>query len=331
MYSRKTKAFMASFIIGHLLIFSLTGCEDFSEWDAKHPSTGWPETDRIETDYHTQSFAEWEEEHSSTGWSEPDRIETDYQGPSLADYVNSGVEEAKNNGLYTESDYEPPKVYGQGDSVSEDSEWNDLVGHEDFLAYLANLEYDGKPYVEVKHDGDCFSPAELKMTYAVEEYSDLDELGRVGVAFASLDESLMPAEGEERGDISSVKPTGWIQAKYDGISNGGWLYNRCHLIAWSLAGENANEKNLMTGTRSFNVDGMLPFEMEALGYVDDNPDNHLLYRATPVYDGDGLLAKGLLLEAYSIEDDGELAFCVYIFNVQPGIEIDYNTGKSSEQ
>ena len=196
---------------------------------------------------------------------------------------------------------------------------------DDIMEYLTELEYEGDPYVYINDDIPYFTDKDLKLTYAFEEYSNLDDLGRTGQAFASLNESLMP-KGEERGDISSVKPTGWVQNKYDSISDGGWLYNRCHLIAWSLAGENDNKLNLMTGTRYFNVEGMLPFEMQALEYIGENPDNHLLYRATPVYDDDDLLAKGLLLEAYSIEDEGELQFCVFLFNVQPGISIDYSTG-----
>lgn len=195
------------------------------------------------------------------------------------------------------------------------------------LEYLADLEYGGRPYTVINDNVPYFTNEDLILTDAFESYSSLDVLGRAQQAFASLDESLMPAEGEERGDISSIKPAGWQQAEY-GFIGGGWLYNRCHLIAWALAGENDNEKNLMTGTRYFNVEGMLPFEMQVLEYVDKNPDNHVLYRATPVYDGDGLLAKGLLLEAHSIEDGGELEFCAFLYNVQPGVAIDYRTGKN---
>lgn len=199
---------------------------------------------------------------------------------------------------------------------------------EDLLIYLADQEYDEKPFIYVWDNEPDFTDEDLERTSAFESYSELDELGRVGVAFASLDESLAPKTGEKRGDISFIKPSGWKQAKYDGIDNGGWLYNRCHLIAWSLAGENANERNLMTGTRYFNTEGMLPFETQVLRYIDKNSENHVLYRATPVYDGDDLLAEGLLLEAWSIEDNGELHFCVYIFNVQPGIAICYGNGDS---
>ena len=136
---------------------------------------------------------------------------------------------------------------------------------------------------------------------------------------------------EERGTIGNIKPSGWNQAKYEGVidSKPPYLYNRCHLIAYCLTAENANEKNLITGTRYMNVEGMLPFEEQVAKYLDQN-DNHVLYRVTPVFDGDNLVASGVLLEAYSVEDNGEgVCFCVYCYNVQPGIEIDYKTGESS--
>lgn len=218
---------------------------------------------------------------------------------------------------------------------AENQEQHEFIGSEHgplsqdtMVPWLLKQKYEGEPYIDVHVYEDCFTHDELKMDWPVEYYSELDELGRVGFAFACLDESLMPDEGAERGDISSVYPTGWEQAKYEGIDSGGWLYNRCHLIAWALAGEDANERNLMTGTRYFNVEGMLPFEKQVMEYIDGNPENHVLYRATPIYDGDCLLADGLLLEARSVEDAGKLHFCVYIFNVQPGVKLDYETGKS---
>ena len=135
----------------------------------------------------------------------------------------------------------------------------------------------------------------------------------------------MPKDGEERESISNVKPTGWKQAKYDGE----YLYNRCHLIGYQLSNENANEKNLITGTRYFNVEGMLPFENQVADYLHQNPQNHVLYRITPVFEGNNMLAKGVEMEAYSIEDKGEgICFHVFVYNVQPGIEIDYATGES---
>ena len=134
----------------------------------------------------------------------------------------------------------------------------------------------------------------------------------------------MPRKGEERGDISSVRPTGWRQAKF----NGEYLYNRCHLIAYSLSDENANKQNLITGTRYFNVEGMLPIERLVLDYINKNKNNHVLYRVTPVFKGKNLLASGVEMEGYSVEDNGEgLSFNVFIYNVQPGANIDYATGK----
>ena len=160
-------------------------------------------------------------------------------------------------------------------------------------------------------------------TNSFESYSDLDALGRCGVAYACVGSDLMPTEDRE--SISSVKPSGWINVEYDGQ----YLYNRCHLIGFQLTGENANEKNLITGTRYMNVDGMLPFENMVADYVKET-DNHVLYRVTPVFEGDNLVASGVLMEAYSVEDSGEgVTFCVYAYNVQPGITIDYATGASA--
>ncbi len=186
--------------------------------------------------------------------------------------------------------------------------------------------YSGEPYVVIADNVPDFTDEEKQMS-GFEDYAPLDDLGRCGVAFASIDESTMP--NEERGSISSVKPSGWHSVKYKGIS-GGSLYNRCHLIGWQLAGENANELNLITGTRYMNVDGMLPFENMVADYVKET-GNHVLYRVTPIYDGDDLVARGVQMEAYSVEDEGEgIMFHVYCYNVQPGIEIDYATGDSWE-
>lgn len=160
---------------------------------------------------------------------------------------------------------------------------------------------------------------------AYETYSDLDNLGRCGVAESLIGPEIMPTE--ERGQIGSIKPTGWHTVKYAGI-DGNYLYNRCHLIAYCLTGENANDKNLITGTRFMNTKGMLPFETKVLNYI-KSTDNHVLYRATPIFENDNLVANGVLLEALSIEDDGEgIKFCVFCPNVQPGVTIDYSTGKS---
>ncbi len=187
--------------------------------------------------------------------------------------------------------------------------------------------YDGStPYAVVNDNNPYFTDEEMTAD-SFEFYSDLDGLGRCGPATASIGQDLMPTE--ERGDISSVHPTGWHSTNYD-IVSGESLYNRCHLIAFELAGENANEKNLITGTRYFNVDGMLPFENMVADYVKET-GNHVMYRVTPVFEGDNLVADGVLMEAKSVEDQGEgILYCVFCYNVQPGISIDYATGDSWE-
>lgn len=163
-------------------------------------------------------------------------------------------------------------------------------------------------------------------TEAFETYSELDSLGRCGVAYANICQELMPTE--ERESISEVKPSGWINKDYGDLVDGGYLYNRCHLIGFQLAGENANEQNLITGTRYMNIEGMLPFENMVADYVDET-DNHVLYRVTPIYDGDDLVASGVQMEGYSVEDNGEgICFNIYAYNAQPGIAIDYATGES---
>ncbi len=188
--------------------------------------------------------------------------------------------------------------------------------------------YSGNAFVVLNENVPNFSADELKST-GYETYSDLDSLGRTRTAIASVGRDTMPKENEERGSISSIKPTGWVQAKYSGIS-GGWLYNRCHLIGWQLSAENANKKNLLTGTRHFNVDGMLTFENMVADYIKET-GNHVAYRITPIYDGDNLLASGVQMEAYSVEDKGEgICFNVYCYNVQPGIVINYATGESAD-
>ena len=159
-----------------------------------------------------------------------------------------------------------------------------------------------------------------------EKYSQLDEKGRCGVAYANICKEIMPPDGDERGDISSIKPTGWNQKKYDGA----YLYNRCHLIGYQLSDEDANKLNLITGTRYFNVSGMLPFENKVADYIKSSNKNvHVLYRVTPIFKDDNLLASGVEIEAYSVEDNGKgICFNVYVYNIQPGINIDYKTGES---
>ena len=180
------------------------------------------------------------------------------------------------------------------------------------------------PYAEINGNQPFFSDEE-KTSESFESYSDLDHLGRCGTAYACIGQDLMPTEDRE--SISHIKPTGWQTAEYDFV-DGKYLYNRCHLIGFQLAGENANEKNLITGTRYMNVEGMLPFENMTADYIKET-GNHVLYRVTPIFKEDELVARGVQMEAWSIEDDGNgICFNVYVYNSQPDVAIDYQTGES---
>lgn len=184
--------------------------------------------------------------------------------------------------------------------------------------------YSGSPYVEINGNIPDFSESDYS-TEAFESYSELDSLGRCGVCFANIGIELMPTQ--ERDAIGQVKPTGWQLVKYDCV-DGKYLYNRCHLIGYQLSGENANEKNLITGTRYMNVEGMLPFENMVADYV-KSTGNHVLYRVTPIFDGNNLVASGVQMEAKSVEDEGAgISFHVYVYNCQPGVAIDYANGLS---
>lgn len=187
-------------------------------------------------------------------------------------------------------------------------------------------EYSGQIYIKINNGKPYFSEKDYT-TKSFEKYSQLDDKGRCGVAYANIGKEIMPPDGDKRGDISRIKPTGWKQKKY----NGEYLYNRCHLIGHQLSDEDANELNLITGTRYFNVNGMLPFENKVADYIQKHKNNHVLYRVTPIFKGDNLIASGVQIEAYSLEDKGkEICFNVYVYNVQPGVNIDYKTGESSE-
>jgi DNA-entry nuclease len=186
-------------------------------------------------------------------------------------------------------------------------------------------DYSGDPYYVINDNQPSFAEGDYT-TSSFESYSNLDELGRCGVAFANIGMDLMPTE--ERGSIGQVKPSGWQTVKYDNV-DGKYLYNRCHLIGYQLTGENANKQNLITGTRYMNVVGMLPFENMVADYIKET-NNHVLYRVTPVFNGDDLVVRGVQMEAVSVEDNSEgICFNVFVYNVQPGIIIDYATGKSS--
>lgn len=190
---------------------------------------------------------------------------------------------------------------------------------------LSNLPaYSGEAYVELNGNVPNFDKSDMT-TKAFEKYSEIDELGRCGVAYANVCEETMPTE--KRGNIGMIKPSGWHTVKYDNV-DGKYLYNRCHLIGYQLTAENANEKNLITGTRYLNIEGMLPFENTVADYVEET-DNHVLYRVTPIFKGKDLLASGVQMEAYSVEDKGKgVSFNVYCYNIQPNIDIDYSNGDS---
>lgn len=198
----------------------------------------------------------------------------------------------------------------------------DTDSKESYASVAEVPEYEGEPYVILDGNEPSFTEEEMTTT-AYEEYSPLDRYGRCGTAEACVGEELMP--DEKRGDISSVKPTGWQSARYENVE-GGSLYNRCHLIAYQLSGENANEENLITGTRYMNTEGMLPFENLVAEYVHET-DHHVMYRVTPVFENDNLVASGVQMEAESVEDNGKgVKFNVYVYNIQPDIVIDYETG-----
>lgn len=221
---------------------------------------------------------------------------------------------------------------GGGRAPSGDNSVSDTVpsgaeigaGAEVYVDLAAISAYSGEPYAVVNGNIPYFTESDLT-TESFEYYSDLDDLGRCGTAYSSVGTELMPTE--KRGSISKVKPSGWQVSKYDFV-DGKYLYNRCHLIGYQLTAENANEKNLITGTRYLNVDGMLPFENLVADYVKET-GNHVLYRVTPVFEDENLVASGVLMEAESVEDAGDgVEYCVYVYNVQPGVEIDYATGEN---
>ena len=220
------------------------------------------------------------------------------------------------------ADEDSSGALGSKDKV--DGPQEDLVNNNSYVSLDAIPAYDGKAYVAINNNEPFFTDSDMTTT-AFENYSDLDSLGRCGVAYANICKDIMPTE--ERGKIGMIKPSGWHTVKYDVIKDR-YLYNRCHLIGYQLAGENANPKNLITGTRYLNVEGMLPFENLVADYV-NNTGNHVLYRVTPMFSGSNLVANGVLIEAKSVEDNGGgILFNVYCYNVQPGVGINYENGDS---
>ncbi len=216
-----------------------------------------------------------------------------------------------------------------GCSAGENNFFNDLditaQSASDYVNYdLSNIpDYDGKAYVELNGNVPEFSKSEKTYFESFEEYGKLDSLGRCTYAVSCIGKDLMPTE--KRGSIGSVKPSGWHISKYDFV-DGKYLYNRCHLIGYQLTAENANERNLITGTRYLNVEGMLPFENDVADYIEIT-NNHVYYKVTPIFEGNNLVANGVQMQAYSVEDNGQgISFNVYCYNVQPGVAIDYATG-----
>jgi len=234
----------------------------------------------------------------------------------------SGTEAAGYSAGAVGADEDSSGALGSKDKV--DGPQENLVNNNSYVSLDAIPAYDGKAYVAVNNNEPFFTDSDMTTT-AFENYSDLDSLGRCGVAYANICKDIMPTE--ERGKIGMIKPSGWHTMKYDVIKDR-YLYNRCHLIGYQLAGENANPKNLITGTRYLNVEGMLPFENLVADYV-NNTGNHVLYRVTPMFSGSNLVANGVLIEAKSVEDNGGgILFNVYCYNVQPGVGINYENGDS---
>ena len=214
-----------------------------------------------------------------------------------------------------------------------DNDKKNVTQKENTIIDLSTIpEYTSSPYVELNNNIPYFSEEDFT-TEPFEKCSEWDELGRSGIAYANVCKETMPKEGEERGEIGNIKDlSGWVQKRYDNLIKDKYLYNRCHLIGWQLSGENDNKKNLITGTRYLNTEGMLYFENLVADYIKVNENNHVLYRVTPIFEGDNKLASGVQMEAWSVEDNGKgIHFNVYCYNVQPGIVIDYATGESYEK
>lgn len=238
----------------------------------------------------------------------------------------SGCQAPDNNGNQSNGGDVSGGGNDSGDGNSGDNNSGDSTDDGEIFDLSSIPAYSGTPYVNLNGGVPEFKANEIT-TESYEFFSNLDSLGRCGYVMACIGLDLMPTE--DRGSIGQVKPSGWHTVKYDCV-DGKYLYNRCHLIGFQLTGENANTKNLITGTRYFNVDGMLPFEDMVADYVKET-ENHVMYRVTPIFSGSNLVANGVVIEAYSVEDSGEgISFNVYIYNVQPGIVIDYKTGLSYE-
>ena len=243
---------------------------------------------------------------------------------------NSGTGTNTGNGGSGTSGTTPPTTLGNGVIYNSKTGKYDVVYTDIQVNAYGGFTvpaYSGQKYYVINNNNPFFTSSEI-VTTSYERYDSLDSLGRVTLAMGCLGKDLMPTV--DRGDISEVKPTGWNQANYSGVVKGGYLYNRCHLIAHQLTGEDANRQNLMTGTRYMN-ETMIPFENQIADYIKET-NNHVMYRITPVFTGNNLLADGVILEAYSVEDNGDddgISICVFIYNVQPDVVLDYKTGASA--
>lgn len=248
-----------------------------------------------------------------------------FAGCNLTDILDKTPDSDKTE--QAADDKPSPTENENGGSATEGSTGGNASYDEDPICKLLGIPYfSGSPYAEVNGNVPSFTEEEITTT-GYEFYSELDSLGRCGYVIACVGTEMMPTE--DRGNISSVKPTGWVQNQYDGnLVSGGNLYNRTHLIGFQLTGENANKRNLITGTRYMNWDGMVGFENMIADYVKET-GNHVMYRVTPMFYEDELVARGVHMEAYSVEDNGEgISFNVYAYNVQPGITINYATGEN---
>lgn len=276
----------------------------------------------VTTEAEQEETQEDEEEPEQTQDEPEEHIqeEPDEQAPEDVE-LEQAEEEAENATPSQEENFASDETIEESTAATDTVQ----IAYSTATISLADIPaYSGSPYVAVNNNEPYFTEADLTTT-SYEYYSDLDSLGRCGVAVANIGQDIIPTE--ERGAIGSIKPTGWHTVKYD-IVDGNYLYNRCHLIGYQLSGESANEKNLITGTRYLNVEGMLPFENMVADYVEET-NNHVLYRVTPIFDGNNLVASGALMEAMSVEDNGEgILFNVYCYNVRPGVGIDYATGDS---
>ena len=321
-----------SLLLMFVIAFSCIACDvssesnlpDTNESQYTSEITSAAETATTESD--TTLDSDTKEESSS--WEGATSEQSSEETIEKSELTEVTTEESEPSEVITEESEPPEETTTSGSSDNETN--NDLSVGNGIATPVDPTQlpaYSGTPYVIVNNNIPNFGSSELTVV-GYESYSPLDALGRCGVAIASCGKEIMPADGEERGSISSIKPSGWVQAQYDGIS-GGYLWNRCHLLGWQLSAENANKQNLITGTRYMNVDGMLPFENMVADYIRET-NNHVAFRVTPIFGGNNLVCSGVQLEAYSIEDQGEgIQFNVYCYNVQPGITIDYATGNSS--